>query len=54
MAKFDEAQKRLFKDVMICKKCKTKAKATMQKVLLRKILCKNCGGKNFRPKRKAK
>ncbi|MBT4334262.1 hypothetical protein HOD61_00385 [archaeon] len=54
MAKFEEAQARLYKDVMICKKCKTKAKASMQKVLRGKLLCKNCGKKQFRPKRKAK
>ena len=54
MAKFEEAAARLFKNAMICKKCKTKTKASMQKVLLRKIVCRNCGSKNFRTKRKGK
>jgi len=53
-SKFEEAQARLFKNVFVCKKCKSKKKSTTQKVLQGKILCKKCGGKAFRVPRKAK
>ena len=52
--KFPEAHKRLFMNVFVCKKCKSKQRATMQKVLEGKILCKKCGSKAFRPLRKSK
>jgi len=52
--KFPEAQKRLFANVFVCKKCKSKKRSNMQKVLEGKILCKKCGSKSFRPIRKAK
>ena len=52
--KFPEAQKRLFTNVFVCKKCKSKRRSNMQKVLEGKIICKKCGGKAFRPIRKAK
>lgn len=54
MAKFEEAQARLFTNVFVCKKCKAKQRSTMQKVLQGKIICKKCGGKSFRTLRKAK
>jgi len=52
MAKIIEAQNRLFKNVFVCKRCKAKIRSTPQKILLRKIHCRNCGGKNFRTLRK--
>ena len=52
--KFPEAHKRMFVNVFVCKKCKSKQRSTMQKVLEGKILCKKCGGKAFRTLRKAK
>jgi formylmethanofuran dehydrogenase subunit E len=54
MVKFEEAQARLFKNVFVCKRCKSKQKSTMQRVLQGKIICKKCGGKAFRTLRKAK
>jgi len=53
-SKFDEAQARLFNNVFVCKKCKTRKRSTMQKVLQGKIICRKCGGKAFRTLRKAK
>ncbi|MBI5872276.1 hypothetical protein HZB88_04300 [archaeon] len=47
--KFDEAVGRLFRRVFVCKKCKTKIIADTSKVLQRKIKCRRCGGKVFRP-----
>jgi ribosomal protein L40E len=54
MAKFPEATARLFHGVFVCKKCKTKRKAPVQKVLQGKITCKRCGSKAFRPIKKGK
>lgn len=52
--KFEETQRRLFANVFVCKRCKSKQRSTMQKVLQGKILCGKCGGKAFRTLRKAK
>ena len=54
MAKFPEAQNRLYKNMFVCKKCKAKQKSTMQKVLKGELLCRKCGGKAFRTVKKAK
>lgn len=54
MAKFPEAKKRLFDDVFVCKRCKNKQRSTTLKVLQGKVLCRKCGCKALRPKRKAK
>lgn len=52
MAKFPEADKRLFDKVFVCKTCKTKRKAPVLKVLAGRIKCRNCGAKKLRVKRK--
>lgn len=49
MAKFPEAAGRLFRNVYVCKKCKTKIKAQPLKILGKKVSCRRCQGKNFRP-----
>ena len=48
MAKFAEATARMFHNVFICKRCKSKVKADVRKILLKKISCRKCGGKSFR------
>ena len=48
MAKFAEAAARLFHNVFVCKRCKSKVKADIRKILLKKISCRKCGGKSFR------
>jgi ribosomal protein L40E len=53
-SKFEEAHARLFNNVFVCKKCKSKRRSTMQKVLTNKLLCRKCGGKAFRTLRKSK
>ena len=45
---------RLFGRKWVCKKCKTVMKADGSKVRAKKLICKNCQGKNFRPKKKEK
>jgi len=49
MAKFSEATARLFHGVFVCRKCKTKIRTDVNKILHKKISCKKCGGRNFRP-----
>jgi len=51
MAKFPEADVRLFKNVFVCRRCKSKTRAPNLKILAGKITCK-CGSHAFRPLRK--
>lgn len=52
MAKIPEAQARLFKNVVVCKNCKTKRKAEPLKILGGRVKCRKCGKRAFRPVRK--
>ncbi len=52
MAKIPEAQKRLFKNIFVCKKCQTKIRADPQKILKGKVKCRKCKKKAFRPIKK--
>ena len=52
MAKFPEAEARIFHNMFVCKKCKTKRKAPIAKVLQGKISCRKCGSKALRTVRK--
>jgi ribosomal protein L40E len=52
MVKFPEAEVRLFKNVFVCRKCKTKIKAPPLKVLAGKIKCRKCSSKVLRTVRK--
>lgn len=49
MAKFPEAIARLYRNVYVCKKCKTKIRSQPRKVLLKKVKCRKCGSKALRP-----
>jgi len=48
MVRFPEATARLFHNVFVCKKCKSKRKADIREVLAKKVTCRRCGGKSFR------
>jgi len=48
MAKIAEAQQRLFKNVFICKKCKSKIKAEPKKILDGTVRCRKCKSREFR------
>ena len=48
MAKIPEAQKRLFKNVFVCKDCKHKMRVEPLKVLTKKVRCRKCKSKAFR------
>jgi len=52
MVKFPEAEARWFTNVFVCRKCKSKNRAPVLKVLAGKVSCRNCGSKALRPKRK--
>jgi len=52
MAKIPEAQNRLFKNVFVCKDCKSKMKAKPIQILGGKVKCRKCGKKAFRPLKK--
>ena len=52
MAKIPEAQNRLFKNVFVCKKCRSKIRADPQKILKGKVVCRKCGKSAFRPIKK--
>jgi len=54
MVKFPEASTRLFHNVFVCKKCKTKQRTNMQKIMQGKVICKKCGSKSFRAIKKGK
>ncbi len=49
MVKFAEATSRLFKGVFVCRKCKTKTRANVNKIIKREVACKKCGRRSFRP-----
>ena len=52
MAKIAEATNRLFKNVFVCKNCRTKIKSDPQKILKGLVKCRKCNKKAFRPLRK--
>lgn len=52
MAKYVEAEGRLFRNVFVCRRCKTKIRAPNMKVLAGKIKCRRCNSSTLRPKRK--
>ncbi len=52
MAKLPAAQARLFKNMFVCKNCKSKRRAEPLKILSGKVKCRKCNSKAFRPIRK--
>ncbi|MBS3143371.1 hypothetical protein J4446_00630 [Candidatus Woesearchaeota archaeon] len=52
MVKFPEANERLYKNMFVCRKCKTKQRAQPQKIIQKKVSCRKCGSKALRPVRK--
>jgi len=53
MVRFPEATKRLFENVFVCKKCKSKIRSSYQKILSKSIVCKKCKCRTFRAIKKA-
>ena len=52
MAKFPEAEARLFKRKFACKKCKSVIKTSNLLVQEQKVSCRKCGSKDLRALRK--
>ncbi len=52
MVKFPEANRRLYGNVFVCRKCKTKMRTDAAKVKKGRISCKKCTSKALRPVRK--
>jgi hypothetical protein len=52
MAKIKEAHNRIFKNVYVCKKCRTKIRSDPQKILKGKVKCRKCKKSAFRPLKK--
>ena len=54
MAKIESAQTRLFKNVFVCKNCKTKIRADPRKIITGKVRCRKCKSSSFRQIKKGK
>ncbi|MBI3051251.1 50S ribosomal protein L40e [Candidatus Woesearchaeota archaeon] len=52
MVKFPEAEARLFRNIFVCRKCKSKLRAPNLKVVQGKVSCRKCGAKALRPVRR--
>jgi len=52
MAKFPEAENRLFKNIFVCRVCKSKIRAPIMKVLAGRVNCRKCSSKQLRVVRK--
>ncbi len=52
MAKIKEAHNRIFKNIYVCKKCRTKIRSDPQKILKGKVKCRKCKKSAFRPLKK--
>jgi DNA replicative helicase MCM subunit Mcm2 (Cdc46/Mcm family) len=50
--KLAAAQARLYKNIFVCKNCKTKIRAESRKIIEKKIRCRKCLKKDFRPIRR--
>ena len=49
MAKIAAAQARLFTNIFVCKKCKSKIRTEPRKVIEGKAKCRKCGSRKLRP-----
>jgi len=52
MVKFPEADARIFRNIFVCKKCKTKIRAPNIKIIEGNIKCRRCNSHAFRAVRK--
>jgi len=50
--KLPATQARLFHNIFVCKNCKAKIRADSRKILDKKVRCRRCLGKDFRPIRR--
>ncbi|MBR9692239.1 50S ribosomal protein L40e [Candidatus Woesearchaeota archaeon] len=52
MAKIPEAEERMFRNIFVCRKCKSKIRASPMKITQGRISCRKCGCKALKPVRK--
>ncbi len=52
MVKFQEAEVRMFRNIFVCRKCKSKIRSPNIKIIQGKISCRRCGSKAFKAVRK--
>jgi len=52
MVKFPEAEARKFKNIFVCRRCKSKIRAPNVKIIQEKVICRKCDSKDFRAVRK--
>lgn len=52
MARFEQAEKRLFKNKFVCRACKATLRAPNMLIIKGKVLCRRCRGKALRPVRR--
>jgi len=52
MAKLPAAQARIFKNIFICKECKSKIRAEPIRIISGKVRCRKCKSNRLRPIRK--
>jgi len=52
MVKFPEADKRLFRNKFVCRKCKSVIRAPSRKVAEKLVRCRKCNSRMFKSKRK--
>jgi formylmethanofuran dehydrogenase subunit E len=50
--KLPVAQARMFKDMFVCRHCKSKVRADSRKIIEGKVRCRKCLKTSFRPIRK--
>lgn len=52
MSKFPETEARKFRNIFVCRRCKSKIRAPNMKVIAGKVKCRNCNGNALRPVKK--
>ena len=52
--KIPASRNRLLKGIFVCKRCATKIRSDMLKVMSGKIKCRRCNSRTFRPKSRKK
>ncbi len=51
MVRIDIATHRMFHNVFVCRKCKSKIRSEPNKIRNKEVKCRKCGSKEFRAKR---
>ena len=46
--KIPAAQKRMFKNIFVCKRCSQKMRSDPLRIVQKQISCRRCGGRAFR------